>query len=183
VGCGTLSTVANEAMHGRKEGFRWLDVAAAAVITAEALAVLFAISRMGWASRVDDLGRTTFADGPRRLLVWAASVSAGLSLVLVVARWRWIRGIRWALLGTAVLTAAAAITVYLSSIYDANTTTLRQTSGPTETSIASGAVLGIPSAGVIVLVAVVGLMTSYDARTQPSAALPSSVDSVAPSSP
>lgn len=148
---------------------RWLDAAAAGVITVSAAVGLWAVSQMSWASRLDDLGRATFVDGPTVLLAWAGVVSAALSLVLVVARRRWLR---WVLLGTSLLTAGAAVAVCLSSIYDANTTNLRQSFGVTETAIASGAVVGGLAAVVIVLVASVGLLTSYAATYPTSSPIP-----------
>ncbi len=131
------------------------------IVAIAALTVLGALWTMDWASRVDDLGRETFTDGPTLLLVSAATVSLLLALVAVVSRWR---APRWLLLATTLATLVTAVVVALSRIAAANQTMARDV-GPTTTSYGLGAVVGVGAALISAMFALVGLLSSSD-RTE-----------------
>jgi hypothetical protein len=133
------------------------------VVAFGALAVLGALWTMDWATRVDDLGRETFTDGPTRLLVPAALTSLLLSLVTVFTRWR---APRWLLLASTLATVVTAVVVALSRIAAANHTMFRE-AGTTTTSYGLGAVVGVGAALVSAVFALLGLLQPGD-RTEPA---------------
>jgi hypothetical protein len=122
------------------------------VVTVGALAVLYALHSMEWASKLDDRGRTTLNDGPTALLAVAAVASLALSLIIVGTRWRWPR---WLLLATTLTTAGTAAIVAISRIAAAND------SGARRTSYEPGAAVGVCAAFLIAAYAFVGFYDCY----------------------
>ncbi len=139
---------------GRAE-LRWPNV----IVTLGELAVLGAVSMMDWASRVDELGRATFTNGPTRLLVSASLASLLLSLMAVVTKWQWPR---WLLLATTIATAITAVVVALSRIAAANNSHIARAVGTTTTSYEPGAAVGVGAAFISAGFALVSVLHSSE---------------------
>jgi hypothetical protein len=146
--------MAHRSTHRRTEP-RW----PVAVVALATLTVLHALRSMDWASRVDELGVTTFDSGPTGLLASSALGSLVLSAIVIVTRWH---RLRWFLLATTLTTAFAAVVVALSRIAAANDDSGY---GFTKTSYEPGAAVGVGTAFVAAAFALIGF---YNASMHPS---------------
>jgi hypothetical protein len=135
---------------------RWPDI----VVALGALTVLYALKSMDWASRVDDLGRTTLQEGPTVLLALAALTTLALSLTVLVTRWHWPRGF---LVATTLTTAVATVAVALSSIAAANDAS----HGSTRTSYEPGATVAVVAAVATTACALIGFYNAYQRHDPP----------------
>lgn len=138
---------------GRRTESQWPYV----VVAVGELAVLGAVWRMDWATRVDGLGKETFTTGPTRLLVTIALGSFLLSLVAVVVKSYWPR---WLLLATTIVTAVTAVAVALSRIAAANSSDIVTAVGTSTTSYEPGAVVGVGAAFISAGIMLVSLLIS-----------------------
>lgn len=141
---------------------RWRDIVTSAVVTLGALAVLSALQWMDWASHDDGMNRTTFTGGPTRLLACAALASFVLSVLIALARRRWLCLL---LLTATLLTAVTVVLVALSRIASANSF---QATGFSKTSYESGAAVGILAALVMVAAAAGGVLIAFAQPARPT---------------
>ena len=154
---------------------RWPDV----VVVVGELVVLGALWALDWASRVDDLERVTYTDGPTSVLVSAALASLLLACMAVASRWQWPR---WLLLATTLATAVTAVAVALSSIVAANLdSNSPKVIGPTATSYGLGAAVGVGAAFISAGVAFVGLLKPNDRTDLAAIAYQPTPNGLAPS--
>lgn len=127
------------------------------VVVLGALTLLDALRSMDWASRVDDLGRATFEEGPTGLAALAGLATLALSGILLLVPRRWPR---WLLVATTLTTAVATVVVALSTIAAANDAG----HGAARTSYEPGAVVAVAAAIIITACALIGFSSAYPRR-------------------